>query len=373
MGHIPCTKLLLRPLKIWLFMIINILITQIQPVSAQVASPFQPGHYVPGIIGLRDFATPPPGLFAIAYNWYFSTDTYIDRNGNEIKNFNLGDDTPLPGAQRDLTMNAFATVPAIAWVSPFKILGGARYLAAVAPNYAIADYDIVIDPGLEVLDPIRTEGRISGWSDLLVVPFGLSWAFGEFDGTGLFGELGVPDEELAEMGLAPQRRWNLTFMYSFAAPTGRYETGASDNVGLGFWTHMFQGFAYYYPFEPQVTAIAAGLTYEFNTKIKDVDVTPGNRLSLEYGVSQFLNEWLELQIMLTHNWQVSNDTGNDVYWDADLHDRKSSIFFSAAFMPVPARFYIVAKYGLEFGIKQRFKNNNFLINLYYATNLLTGK
>ena len=347
---------------------------------AQVASPMQPGHYVPGIIGLRDFATPPPGLFLLAYNWYFWTNTYIDRNGNEIKNFSISDNTQLPGAQRELKLNGFATVPALAWISPFKILGGARYIAAIAPNYGIANYDVLIDPQRSRLidlgqrpDSIHVEGSISGWSDLLVVPFGLSWAFGKFDGTGFLGEYGVSDEELAAIGLPPQRRWNLTFIYSFAAPTGRYETGASDNVGLGFWTHIFQGFAYYYPFEPQATAIVAGLTYELNSKIKDVDVKPGNRLSLEWGVSQFLTEWFELQIMLTHNWQISDDTGDDVFWDASLHDRKSSIFFSAAFMPVLAKFYIVAKYGFEFGIRQRFKGNNLVLNLYYATNLLTGK
>ena len=372
MQHIHHRKLSSRPFSILLFMVV-VLFTQIQPVSAQVASPMQPGHYVPGIIGLRDVATPPPGLFVCLYNWYTWGDTYIDRNGNDLKNFNIGNNTQLPGSEREFKFNGFATVPVLAWVSPFKILGGARYIAAIAPNYGIGDFDVAIDPGLEGIDPIHVEGSISGWSDLLVVPFGLSWAFGKFDGTGKFGEYRMSDEELAKMGLPPQRRWNLTFLYSFAAPTGRYETGASDNIGLGFWTHMFQGFAYYYPFEPQATAITAGITYELNSKIKDADVKPGNRLSLEYGVSQFVNEWLEFQVTLTHNWQIFNDTGDDVFWDASQHDRKSSMFFSAAFMPVMARFYIVAKYGFEFDIRQRFKNDNFVLNLYYATNLLTGK
>ena len=70
-------------------------------------------------------------------------------------------------------------------------------------------------------------------------------------------------------------------MYSFYAPTGRYETGADDNIGLGFWTHQFQGFGYYFPIEHQATAIMAGLTYEVNGQIEDVDVTPGSRFSLD--------------------------------------------------------------------------------------------
>jgi len=373
MERICHTKLSTRPLSILLFMIIVILITQIQPVSAQVASPLQPGHYVPGIVGLRDFATPPPGLFFIWYNWYLWTDTYIDRNGNELKNFNLSDINPsLPDVQRDFKLNGFATIPVLAWVSHFKILGGARYIAGIAPNYGIGDFDVVINPDIPGVDPVHVEGNISGWSDLVVLPFGLSWAFGEFDNT-LPDDLTMTDDELAEIGLPPHRRWNLTAFYSFAAPTGRYETGASDNVGLGFWTHMFQFFGYYYPFEHQATAIAAGLTYELNSKIKDVDVKPGSRLSLEYGVSQFVAEWLEFQIELAHNWQISDDTGNDVFWDGSIHDRKSSIYFGVTVMPIMARLMIVAKYGFEFGIRQRFDNSNLVLNLYYATNLLTGK
>ncbi len=45
--------------------------------------------------------------------------------------------------------------------------------------------------------------------------------------------------------------WNLetfdvTFTYRLTTPTGRYETGADDNLGLGFWTCELLGFTYYY-------------------------------------------------------------------------------------------------------------------------------
>jgi hypothetical protein len=32
-------------------------------------------------------------------------------------------------------------------------------------------------------------------------------------------------------------RVDLTAGYGFYAPTGRFELGATDNIGLGFWTH----------------------------------------------------------------------------------------------------------------------------------------
>ena len=342
-----------------------------EPMSGQVVSPLQPGHYVPGILGVRDFVTPPPGLFVIWYNWFVSSDTYIDRNGNELTGVNLSQlDPTLPDLDIEFNTKAFATVPVIAWASPFTILGGARYIAAIAPNFFVADFTVVADPGGPGYEQVPNqvqEGSISGFSDLVVAPIGLSWAFGHFD------DVTMTDEELAGAGFPPRRRFNTTLVYSFAAPTGKYETGADDNTGLGFWTHQFQGFGYFYPFEHQATALMAGLTYEMNGKIKDVDVTPGNRLSFEWGVSQYFAPWLEVFIQGAHNWQIGDDSGADVFWDPSVHDRKSTMLFGAGFWPWSQRLYVSAKYGFDYGIRQRFKNDNLFVNFIFLTNALDGR
>ena len=115
-----------------------------------------------------------------------------------------------------------------------------------------------------------------------------------------------------------------------------------------------------------------GLTYELNSKIKDVDVSPGNRFTLEWGVSQFLSERVEIGVHGGHNWQISDDSGADVYWDPAIHDKKSTISFNASLWPLEERFMINLKYGFDFGMVQRFKNDNYVINLLYVTNLFTG-
>jgi len=338
------------------------------PVNAQVASPLQMGHYAPGVINIRDLVTPPPGLFVLWYNWGVGSDTYVDRNGNELDSLNLSQlDPSLPDVTVDLKVKAFATVPAIAWSSKRTVLGGARYIAAVAPNFLVADVTFVADPGGPGFDSLPNrvvEGSNSGFSDLLVMPIGLSWAFGHFK------NVTATDEELAAMGFPPRRRVNLSLLYSFTAPTGRYETGADDNLGLGFWTHILQGFGYFYPFEHQATALTAGVTYELNSSIKDVDVKPGNRLSLEWGVSQYLATWFELGVQGAHNWQTTDDSGDDVFWDPSVHDKKNTLLFMAGFWPVSQRLYVSAKYGFEYGLRQRFKNNNLMLNLIFVTNLL---
>ena len=117
----------------------------------------------------------------------------------------------------------------------------------------------------------------------------------------------------------------------------------------------------------------AGLTYELNSSIKDVDVTPGNRLSLEWGLSQYLTPWLELSILGGHNWQVSDDSGDDVFWDPTVHDRKSTMMFGAGFWPWQGRLYVSARYGFDFAMRQRFDNTNFMVNVIFITNLLDGR
>ncbi len=337
------------------------------PVSAQVVSPLQQGHYAPGIMNVRDFAAPPPGLFVLWYNWFVWSDTYVDRNGNELSSLNLSQIDPgYPDVDIDLDVNGWASVPVVAWASYFKIFGG-TYIAAIAPNFLIADYKTVLIPDVQDPQPNVAEGDFGGFSDLLIQPFGLSWAFGKFKNPT------VSDAELAEMGLQPLRRFNITTAYAFIAPTGRYETGADDNLGLGFWTHQFQGFGYYYPFEHQATAFMASLTYEINGKLKGEGLWPGNRLSFEWGVSQYFTERLEVMVQGAHNWQVTDDYGDDVYWDKSVHDKKSTVLFGAGYWPWKQRLQVSAKYGFDFAMRQRFKNDNLMINFIYLTDVLTGR
>lgn len=338
------------------------------PASAQVASPLQAGHFAPGIMNVRDMATPPDGLFVVWYNWGASSDTFVDGDGNDFSRLNLSKiDPDYPNVDVDLEVKSFVTVPVLFWARGTDFLGGARYIASIAPNYFTADFKTVGEVVGGGSDPGYAEGSISGWSDLVVTPIGLSWALGRFD------EVSVPDEDMIAAGAPPLRRFNVTALYSFAAPTGRYETGADDNLGLGFWTHQFQGFGYYYPFEHQATALMAGLTYELNTGIKDADVNPGNRLSLEWGLSQYFTSRFELSVHGAHNWQVTDDTGNEVFWDPAVRDRKNLLMLGAGFWPWAGRLQVTARYGFDYGARQRFDNSNLMLNFVFLTNILNGR
>ena len=307
----------------------------VSPASAQVISPSQTGHYAPAVINVRDMAFPPPGLFVLCYNLWLGSDTYIDRYGNELPD------------ELKLDASAFATVPAVFWGSTFTLLGGARYLVGISPNYFTADGRVIIEAGEGDSTVTRVEeGSVSGWSDLFVEPLGLSWGLEKFD---------------------------INVSYGFTAPTGRYETGADDNVGLGFWTHQFQGYGYYYPVPSRATAIMLGLTYELNGKIKDADVTPGDRFSLEWGVSQYLTDQFELTVQGGHNWQISDDSGGDVYWDPSFHDRKNTVAFGGSFWPWVDWLDLSLKYAFDFGARGRLEADYWMLNVTFLTHVLTGE
>ena len=331
------------------FLIAVISLFQSTPATAQQVSPFQTGHYMTSFANVRDYGKMSAGLFIIPYNYYGWGNSYADRDGQKHSSIFLQDIDPgLPNAELTVNVNAFATVPAFFWGSKFTLLGGATYVAGITPSYSWSNVLVVAKLGVPILDKVYTENaeaKLSGFADLNVIPFGLSWG---------------------------GKRFDATFYYAFTAPTGRYETGADDNIGLGFWTHQFQGFGYWYPDVSQATALMLGLTYEANTKIKGEELNPGDRLSLEWGLSQYLSERFELNVIGGHNWQIVDDKGDDVFWDASYHDRKSTVAFGIAYWAVKERLYISGKYMFDYGARQRFLTNGIMLNLIFVTNALDG-
>ncbi len=334
-------------LRISILLMLSIIL--LRPANAQQVSPLQTGHYSPAFSNIRDMAKGGPGIAIVWYNQYSFTNKYADKDGNIYSEIPLDELLPiLPEVNLSVDLGSFATVPAIFYGVPFPVLGGAQWMIGVVPSYMWADASFVTEQRGGPIDSVYNQSgsaRLSGFGDLYVAPLGLTWGWDHFD---------------------------LTFYYGFTAPTGRYETGADDNIGLGFWTHQPQLFTYYYPSVDQATAFMLGLTYEINTKIKGEDFNPGNRFSLEWGISQYLTERLELGIMGGHNWQVSDDKGGDLYWDPRYRDRKSTLAFSAGYWAWAGRLQLNLKYSFDYAMRQRFKNNVFMLNITFVTNALTG-
>ena len=69
------------------------------------------GHFVPGLLNIRDYFQPPePGVYGAAYNYYYSTDRRNDDHGDEIGSIVV---SSRPGTRRRAERAATSTASSI--------------------------------------------------------------------------------------------------------------------------------------------------------------------------------------------------------------------------------------------------------------------
>ncbi len=232
------------------------------------------GHNFPGDYGLFAGSQAPPGRYAGFFVPYYRADT--------VK---LEEGIALGGTDDAVDVIAFA--PFFSYVSELKIAGG-NYGFVIAPSFANANLEI---PRLDVdVDQF-------GVGDLYVVPFQLGWHL---------------------------ERTDMTASYGFFAPTGRYEVGANDNIGLGMWSHELAfGFTQYLDRE-STWSFATEAFYEIHTTKRDVDIRAGDWFILEGGVGKEFDGGWRLGAAYYALWQTTDASGADV--PADLLGRNIRSF-----------------------------------------------
>ena len=318
-------------------------------VTAQRISAYQAGSYQPGIMNVRDLAPPGAGIVFIDYNYWNNSNSYIDRHGKKVEQLTIDLEPVNPGAGEvtldlDQQVSGYANVPVLFYASKFKILN-ARYMASINPSYLSSGYRMNIHTSDT---SVTATGNTGGFGDLSFIPVGLGWSI--------------------------QDKMDISFFYTVYAPTGKYKTGADDNIGKGYWTHQFQVPTYFY-FKEKATALFVNPTFETNGRVRGTDARAGERLTIEYGISQYVTSWLELEIINGHNWQVSKDTGEDIWWkDTPLFvkDRTSTVGFGIGAWPWAGRLNIRVKYARDYGTKQRYQSNFLSASIIFIPNLITG-
>jgi hypothetical protein len=74
-------------------------------------------------------------------------------------------------------------------------------------------------------------------------------------------------------------------VYGFLAPTGRFNVGANDNVGSGYWTHALSSGQTFYLSKDRATSISTFQMYEFHTTQHGTGNPSRRDLSLDYSVT----------------------------------------------------------------------------------------
>jgi hypothetical protein len=304
------------------------------------------GHYGGGLMNIRDFAMPEPGFYINVYNYGYTTDRVNDSHGDRVDTLNVG---PRGGLELsvDVNVDLYMLAPTFIWVSKYEILG-AKYGAFITPTFATASVGAS-------LATVSGRGGSTDFSasfdagDLFVQPLWLDWSF---------------------------KHWDLALGYGVYVPVGRYSTEtvvlpelgpitaeATDNIGLGFWTHQIQPAVTWYPWEHKGTAVAAALTYEIHSDKDDYDLTPGQDLTLNYGISQFIPLDQEKKLLLElgpagySTWQVTDDEGDDA--KNDVHDQVHAAGGQVGLTYVPWMAALNLHYFYEYAAKDRFQGQVF--------------
>lgn len=220
----------------------------------------------------------------------------------------------------------------IVWVAKSKIapLGGAIY--SCVATLPLANNSLSSD----------TEGPISGgggFADSYYQPLILGWR---------------------------SERANVRLHYGFLAPTGRYDSTSSNNVGSGYWTNAIASGQTIYLTSDKTTAISAFELYELHTTQQGTNIHPGQNLNLDYSVTRIfpLNPNLRLQLGLIgyEQWQTTDKTGPTITpAQSAAHYRVNSLGF-ATNLTLPDRHSSVGfKFFQEFADAATFQGHSLQI------------
>lgn len=272
-------------------------------------------HFVPGVAGIKGGTLPPPGFYYIMHNVYYTADTYNDGNGDALDN--------------DFELDVFANVHRFVYIWE-DVMFGANY----AINMLVPLNNTDISIGAAGLSDSQF-----GLGDIVFEPFVLSWNEKKYD---------------IALGLAA------------IMPTGKMELDEIASPGKGFWTGMLTLGGTYY-FDAKKSLHASLVTrYEVHSEKKDLDLTPGNDFTFEWGVGKTIPAkaiW-SFGVSGYGHWQLSEDQGDDVWYDAGIKDQ----IFAAGpevdcFIP-PLKLNVELRGQFEFSAVDRPQGSKFCLSLF---------
>jgi hypothetical protein len=211
-----------------------------------------------------------------------------------------------------------------AWVSRAQVLGGARISATA--TLLVSNNSLASD----------TQGQLSaggGFADSFFQPFILGWQ---------------------------TRRVGIRAAYGVLAPTGRFNAGASDNVGSGYWTHAPSAGVTIYLNDARATAVSAFHMYEFHTTQVGTEIHPGQTVNIDYSVTQTIrvhdDTQLQLGLIGYGQWQTTDKTGPTISAaQASAYYKVNALGFATNLMLPTRKVSLGLKYLKEFSNRSTFE------------------
>ncbi len=315
------------------------------------------GHYVPAPMAVRDYVMPPKGFYVVGYDTYYHADSLKDSSGHSI------DSKQVTGT---LTMNVptkYGSIPMVFTGTlnadfGFKVNSAMQSVAFVwtTENKILnADYGFMLIPSWGYTSvKIDVQASAAGTVKVGSLP-ARSFSSGE--------EILIKDSQMGLGDLVVQPLWlawrgkpyDVSFSYAVTLPTGAYDKDNIANVGMGFFSQRVQTAVYLYPLNNnKATALMLTPTYEWNSRKIDKNVTPGQTMTIEYGLSQYVHPRVEIGFTGYNQWQISNDTGSAAT-DKNTKDTVSGIGTHLTYWAIKDRCSITGKVSQEYAAKDRFQ------------------
>ncbi len=305
------------------------LIASLLVILAMPATGAEAGHYVPGVVNIRDWSVPEKGWYFIQYNTGYRSSNLRDAEGAPAGDIVIAGK---PYSVRPVNTGTFA--PMFLW-STGKQVAGADFAMMISPTFGKTP----LANRLYALNSRQVSGSEQwGVGDMFVQPIRLRW------------------------GAA---RNTLTAAYGFYAPVGSYTAHSPGNVGLGFWSQQFSASLYHYFDQDQTTALMFTTVYEVSKYRSGTTDTPGGHVGLEYGVSRYLGKRFEIGAAGFDYFQVSNDRGADAA-SYLVYERVHGLGPQVKVWIAPSRLSVAFRILREYGAKARFEGTTANLTLTYV-------
>ncbi len=210
------------------------------------------GHYPAGAEGIKGASLPPPGLYVRDYNFYYTADRFND-------------------APVEFDINAYINAPRLVWMTDKKIFGASYGLDLIVP-FGYMDWKVNGD-----------QRHFFGLGDVEFEPLLLSWNVGQFD---------------ISVGAAV---W---------APTGDFSPDRPDMIAKGCWSEMLTLGGTWYIDKSRSWALSLLSRYEFLQEQRDTHITPGQALTVEWGLSKSISKGIDVGCIGYYQQQTTHDSGD---------------------------------------------------------------
>ncbi len=316
--------------------LILVLLNCAWPLQAQ-----QKPQWLPGQVGLNAGIIPAPGFTYMNISVNYRSSAFNGPNGSAI---------PVTG-----NYNVWAVENFFMYVPHLNVLHGniLTYFILTPATGSLAADIATQNPGIPNLNAVAGG---SGLSDLLVTPIAIGWHL---------------------------KRADIQVQEAMILPTGRYNPGASDNVGTGYFgNHLLDGLTYYITKNKGTSAniFTDWEAHGVRAGTNGTNKTPGQAFSFEWGLGQVLplkknfSQLLQFGLIGYDQWQITANGGTVPIGSTNLTIPASTLPYYSVHAIGGQATYILPMKNLTFYVKgeheytaySHFVGNTFVYGLQWT-------